>query len=193
MNCLDRSFVTPSAQRPGRSRRFLVWVTLLLVAPSSFILSAKAQHSEYDVKAAFIANFVKFVRWPAGALPDANAPLTIGILGNDPFGGALDRSVHEQSAGGRKMNVRRGRRVEDLRGCQVVFIGSSVGNLGQTLAALPGNVLTISDIPGFTRQGGMIGFVMEGDKVGFEINSANAQRAGLEITSRLLRLAKGAG
>lgn len=190
MNPLGGCWITLSRQRRGR---FSVLCAALL-GLANFAVLGNAQYSEYAVKAACIANFVNFVRWPAEALPDASTPLIIGILGNDPFGAVLDTTLREQSANGRTMKVRRGRAVEDLRGCQMVFISrSEVGNLGRTLAGLRGGVLTVSDIPGFARQGGMIGFVMEGDKVRFEINAPNAQRAELEITSRLLRLAKGAG
>lgn len=131
---------------------------------------------EYELKAGFIAKFPSFVKWPA-----PGSPVTVGVLGNDPFGPALDRV----------MKVRRSKRVEDLKGCQIIFISKSErGNIPGIIAALAGaNVMTVGDTEGFVKQGGVLGFVMEGDKVRFEINTGAAKRAGLDISSRLLKLA----
>lgn len=141
-------------------------------------VEARAQGvSEYDLKAACLAKFPQFVKWPS-----SSGTMTVGILGDDPFGGALDKMI----------KVKRGRRVEDLKGCQIVFVAKSErGNLGGIIASLAGaNVLIVGESEGFVKQGGMIGFTMEGDKVRFEINPAAAQRAGLEISSQLLKLAR---
>jgi len=131
---------------------------------------------EYAVKAAFVAKFPQFVKWPSGA-----GSITVGVLGDDPFGGALDGLV----------KVRRSKRVEDLKGCQIIFIArSEQGNIGEILSSLAGsNVLTVGESEGFAKQGGVIGFTREGDKVRFEINTGAARRGGLTIDSRLLQLA----
>lgn len=156
--------------------RCVVLCCLVRFAVFSGPLHAQGTVSEYDVKAAFIAKFPEFVKWPAGA-----GSITVGLLGDDSFGGALDRMV----------KVKRSKRVEDLKGCQIIFVSKSErGNVGGILAALSGaNVLTVGESDGFTRQGGAIGFTMEGDKVRFEINTRAAQRSGLEISARLLKLA----
>ncbi len=135
--------------------------------------------SEYDLKAAYLYNFVQFIKWPAGGSG------TIGVLGDDPFGGKLETALQG------KLNVKRSRRPEDLRGCKVVFIANSErGSVAGILASLAGtNVLTVGECEGFVRQGGIIGFTMEGEKVRFEINTRAAQRGGLAISSRLLKLA----
>ena len=131
---------------------------------------------EYDLKAGYIAKFPDFVKWPA-----PSSPLTVGVLGDDPFGAAL--------AG--LMKVKRSKSVEDLKGCQIIFISKSErANLPGILAALAGiNVLTVGDADGFARQGGVLGFVMVDGKVRFEINTGAAKRAGIKIDSGLLRLA----
>jgi len=139
--------------------------------------TARAGVSEYDVEAAFLAKFPDFVKWPASS----GSPVTIGVLGDDPFGGALDQMAR----------VKRSRRVEDLKGCKIVFISRSErGNLEGILASLSGaNVLTVGDSEGFAKQGGIIEFVVEGGKVRFEINTGAAGRSGLQISSQLLKLA----
>ena len=140
---------------------------------------AETAMPEYDLKAAFLSNFAQFVKWPKGGSG------TIGILGDDPFGGKLDKALRG------KLSIRRSRRAEDLKDCQIVFVAKSErGNVGAIISSLgDANVLTVGDSDGFARQGGVIGFTMDGDKVRFEINSAAARRAGLVISSKLLQLA----
>lgn len=149
-----------------------------------------AAYSEYEVKAAFLFNFAQFVKWPS-----AGGQMTIGILGDDPFGGALEKTVQGESVDGRKLTIRRARKAEDLKNCQIVFIANSEGgHLNAILSTLAGtNVLTVGDLDGFVKQGGAIGFISSGEKVRFEINTAAAQRAGLSISSRLLKLASRVG
>lgn len=132
--------------------------------------------AEYALKAGYIAKFPDFVKWPS-----PSSSVTVGILGDDPFGAAL--------AG--IMKVKRSKNVEDLKGCQIVFISKSErGNLAGIIAALAGaNVMTVGDSDGFARQGGVLGFIMVGDKVRFEINTGAAKRAGIKIDTGLLSLA----
>jgi hypothetical protein len=108
--------------------------------------------------------------------------VTIGILGEDPFGDSLSK-MH--------LSVKRSRRIEDLKSCQVIFIAKSEQpNIGAIIDSLgEANVLTVGETEGFARDGGVIGFTLVGDKVRFEINTSAARRAGLKIDSRLLRLA----
>lgn len=135
--------------------------------------------SEYDLKAAYLYNFVQFVKWPAGGSG------VVGVLGDDPFGGKLEAALQG------KLSVKRSRKVDDLRNCKVVFIANSErGSVAGILASLAGtSVLTVGESDGFAKQGGIIGFTMEGEKVRFEINTRAAQNGGLAISSRLLKLA----
>ena len=150
-----------------------------------------AAYSEYEVKAAFLFNFIQFVKWPAAL----NGPVTIGILGDDPFGGMLEKTIQGEVVNGRKLAVKRAKAAADLKGCQIVFVSNSErGNLAAILPALAAaNVLTVGEQEGFVKQGGAIGFTAGGEKVRFEINNAAAQRAGLEISARLLKLASRVG
>ena len=148
-------------------------------------------YSEYQVKATFLFHFAQFIKWP----PTSGTQLTIGILGDDPFDGALDKIIQGENVDGRKLAIKRARRADDLKGCQVVFITNSAqGNINAIIATLAGaNVLTVGEQEGFVKQGGTIGFTTGGEKVRFEINTGAAQRAGLEISSRLLKLASRVG
>lgn len=166
-------------------RKALIVLLLALPAP------AAAQAPEYHLKAAFLFNFVKFVEWPPQAFPGARAPLTLCVYGEDPFGRTLDEVVRGEKVGERSLAVRRPDSLEALDGCHVLFVSrSEAERLGGVLAQV-GNrpVLTVSDTEGFLQAGGVINFVLEGSKVRFLINQKAAERNGLRISSRLLRLA----
>ena len=147
---------------------------------------------EYQVKAAFLFNFAKFVEWPSSNLPDPSAPLRICILGRDPFGEELRNITKEKTVSGRKLQIDQVVDLRQARTCQILFIASSEkAQLKETLDALQGaNVLTVSDTNGFLEQGGMINFVLENDRVQFGVNRKAAEKAGLKISSKLLSVAK---
>jgi hypothetical protein len=153
---------------------------------------ATAQYSESEVKAAFILNFAQFSKWPPKAFAESDSPLTIAVFGDDSLGSSLEKVCRGQNVGGRKVSIKHTRRLEDLKSCQLVFVSKSEsGRLGEILSSFQGaNILTVGESDRFTRQGGAIGFVMDGDKVRFEINPGAAQRAGVEVSSRLLKLGK---
>ena len=167
--------------------RRLLPALLLLAVPA--LLGAQAA-SEYDVKAAFLYNFTKFVDWPSSAFPDPNS-LRICVLGEDPFGKSL-RSVAGEQVGGHKLIVTQTDAISKPAGCQVLFISHSEREkLPQILAAVKdAPVLTVGDTNGFADHGVIINFVLEGSKVRFEINTESADRAGIKISSKLLQLAK---
>lgn len=144
---------------------------------------------EYAVKAAYLYNFSQFVEWPSTA---ATADFfRICVLGTDPFGRVLDEVVAGQKLDGVRVVARRISRPDEANGCRVLFISSSESDgLPRILAALVNSaVLTVSEIPRFTQSGGMIGFVLEDNRVRFEVNAAAARRAGLKLSSQLLKLA----
>jgi len=147
---------------------------------------------EYPVKAAFLYQFARFVEWPAA--PTGSA-FCIGVLGQDPFGAALDRAVEGKAVAGRPLAVRRAHRLEGLEGCPIVFVGSSEG---EGLAAVLARTarwpaLTVGESDEFARGGGMVRFFVDGNHVRFEINLEAAQGAGLRLSSRLLALARVTG
>jgi YfiR/HmsC-like len=171
----------------GRIPRWITECGLVILALMCGLRSARAaEMSEYDLKAAFVTSFVQFVNWPGGS----GAPITIGILGDDPFRGALETQAKQ--AGSQSISIRRGRRIEDLKSCDIIFVARSERGRTAEIASALGNapVLTIGDYDNFAREGGMIGFYLDGGKVRFEINQGAAKRAGLGLSSKLLRLGR---
>ena len=147
--------------------------------------------TEYEIKAAFLYNFMRFVEWPPEAIPDSTAPLVIGILGTDPFGRALDQILEEALIENRPIRAVRFPRLADVDSCHVLFVSTSedhvLSDVLQALGQRP--VLTVGEAADFAVSGGMIQFVLRDSKVRFEINLAAAIRTRLKISSRLLRLA----
>ena len=148
--------------------------------------------TEYEVKAAFIYNFAKYVRWPEASTSEARKPFVIGVIGRDPFGQALDDAIRGQSLQGRAVSVKRFGKVEEIADCDILFISSSEkNNLPRILEVLhEAPVLTIGDMDRFAERGGMINLTTEEKRVRFEINVEAAERAGLKPGSQLLRLAR---
>jgi uncharacterized protein DUF4154 len=146
---------------------------------------------EYQVKAAFLFNFAKFVEWPSEAFSDPNAPLVITIFGDDPFNRSLE-AVKGKLVNSRKLTIRRVKEVQDIGKSNVLFVGPSAKKeLARILEALQDqSVLTVGEDRIFTQCGGIINFVKEDNRVCFEVNVSAAERAGLKISSRLLALAR---
>lgn len=150
---------------------------------------------EYQVKAAYLFNFLKFVEWPEEAFPDPLAPIVIGISGDDPFGNALPQVIIGKTVQGRDLVIHKYHFGEDLRGAHILFIGpSEKKRLPQILSSLRGSsVLTVADTEGFLEAGGMIQFLSENDRVRFAINVDATSRAKLKMSSKLLSLARAVG
>ena len=150
-----------------------------------------AERPEHEVKAAFLYNFGKYVRWPQSARASDDV-FVIGVLGTDPFGKALDDIVRGNRIDNKPVVIKRAGKLSELGSCEVVFVSASEeGNLEKVFAEL-GNtsVLTVGDMPQFVERGGMIGLTMSDRRVHFEVNVAAAERAGLAFGSQLLRLAR---
>jgi hypothetical protein len=176
----------------------LIVITCLL---SAMALGSHAEaldssdSSEYLIKAGFIYNFAKLVEWPTASFAQPDSPIVIGILGEDPFGATLDRIVADKKINGRGFAVKRvkwSRDFKDLRDCNILFVSSSekehIESVIDAMKGLP--ILTIGDAPGFAKRGGIINFMLEDNKVRFEVNVEAAKHADLTISSRLLTLAR---
>jgi hypothetical protein len=161
-------------------------VFILLCAP------VRAQQpSEHEVKAAYLYNFANFVEWPSEPPPNTSTTLNIGILGRDPLGVAFE-TIEGKKVRGQPVRVYRSHRLADLRDCQILFIGNSERTfVPQILADLAGrSVLTVGESDGFAEQGVIIDFYMVDNKVRFKINVEAGTRAGLKLSSKLLKLAQ---
>jgi hypothetical protein len=168
-----------------------VAVSLLVVAFVSYVsaptLSA-ASSLEYEVKAAYLLNFTKFVEWPPAAFPSADAPLTICLLGNDPFGRVIDQIIGGESVNGHKVAVERVR-TDQSKSCHVVYVGNN-GTMPATFTAPGSAVLTVGEGDDFIHQGGVIAFVVDDRHVRFDISLKAATNAGLKLSSKLLSVAR---
>jgi hypothetical protein len=165
----------------------LLFLMLISIPGLAQAQANDAQPSEYEVKAAFLLNFTKFVEWPAEAFAAADAPLEICIEGEDPFGQALDEMVQGETAGGRRIDIRRLNRPPQARECQVLFLSAHDNNPAALGMA---GVLTVGESDDFLRQGGIIRFVLENRRVRFDINLQAANKAGLKLSSKLLSVAR---
>jgi hypothetical protein len=181
---------TADFRRKVRSRLSMLLSGLVLCSLGSGVQGQVA--TEYQVKAAFLFNFAKFVEWPASSFSDASAPLRICVFGRDPFGEELRNITREKTVNGHKLEIIQVLDLQVARTCQILFIASSeMGRLKQILETLRGSdALTVADTKGFVEQGGMINFVLENSRVQFEVNRKAAEQSGLKISSKLLSVAK---
>ncbi|MGA3235004.1 MAG: YfiR family protein [Bryobacteraceae bacterium] len=168
-----------------RCRPLALALALALAMPASIPAQAA---NEYEVKAAFLFNFTRFVDWPQSS---ASGLFCIGIAGADPFGSALEEAVKGRSAGGHAIAVKHFKPGEESAACEIVFIsGADARKMRAALGRLQhAAVLTVGEGPGFCHSGGVIAFEIEDNKVRLEINPEAAQRARLQISSKLLSLA----
>jgi hypothetical protein len=164
---------------------------ILLMLISGTGRAQESRPTEYQIKAAFIFNFAKFIDWPAQALPQATSPLVIGILGENPFHDDLARTIRDKTIDDHPLVIKEFRSSAQTTNCHILFICTSEKNrLPEILRTLKGtSVLTVGETERFTEIGGMINFVFEGTKIRFQINNDAATSAGLKISSKLLRLA----
>lgn len=155
-------------------------------------LAAADPPLEYKVKAVCLLNTARFVAWPAASFGGTDAPLVIGILGDSPFGTILEAAVKGETVRKRRIVVRIVSLEEAGTKCHMLFVSRSERErLGTVLRSLSSSsVLTVSEIEGFAKSGGMIGLTMENSKIQFEVNRDAVTRAQLKVDSQFLRLAR---
>jgi YfiR/HmsC-like len=147
---------------------------------------------EYPVKLAFLYNFAQFVEWPADSYSNQSAPLSICIVGHDPFSPSTEGEIQARKAWGHPVEVLKPGRPVTLTTCHIVFIPvSDSDQAGRILRSLKGSsALTVGETEGFAAMGGIINLTVEKSQVHFEVNRLAADRAHLKISSRLLNLAR---
>jgi hypothetical protein len=183
-----------SVLKPRRRQHALraCFLLLALVAAGGFPLSAQTPISkEYQVKAVFLYNFVQFVQWPADTFNSPDQPFCIGILGDDPFGDFMDQTVAGEKINGHPLVIRRYTSLDGADDCQILFISSSeTPQMAGLLGALKNkSILTVSDVDGFIKNGGIVRFFTQDNKIHLRINLEAAKSVNLTISSQLLRLA----
>jgi uncharacterized protein DUF4154 len=180
------------------SNRYLrVWqrpaavVVMLSLLHIPVLQAQQPKVSEYQVKATYLYNFGRFVQWPPNATARKSDSFSICVLGQDPFGPSLDSTVAGETLDGKPLAAKRISTPRDAGECRILFISLTEENhLKEILMALDeSGILTVSDMPAFSRRGGMIQFVLDGDKVRFEINLSSAETAKLTLSSELLKVA----
>ena len=190
---MSRRTVAPFTATRRRALAVLALALLLAPGPDRAQRAAAAAPapSAEDVKAAFLYNFAKFVVWPPDVIP-AEAGFVIGVIGDDTIVEALHRTVQTRSVHDRKIVVKRLSSPHEARACHILFVGAGASDrLAGLLNPLDGSsVLTVSDIDGFVDRGGMISLVLERSRYRFEVNLKAAERAGLTVSSQLLKLAR---
>ena len=166
--------------------RLLIILFLLLVPATASV----ATEGEYQVKAAMLYNFAKFVDWPADSFATENR-ITFCLVGKSPLNGPI-QSMQGKSVKGRAMVIRPVVRPDEVDGCQILFIPQSERTHASAYLQQSSHysILTVSDLEKFTVSGGMIGFYEEDDKIRFEINLEAAQKRRLQISSYLLNLTR---
>ena len=169
-------------------------LTMVLLFAACSVLNGQAQSSklsDYDIKAAYLFNFGRFVEWPSGGDSPNGGPFTFCILGHDPFGLNLDHMLAGRTINNKAITVKRIATAEESSGCQVLFLDAEEqGKLNKIIEALDDEaVLTVSDIPEFSKHGGMIQFVEKENRVRFEVNLDATRRAGLTLSADLLKVA----
>jgi hypothetical protein len=177
---------SPNASRTThrRTRFTIILFFLLTLIP----LRAADQSLEYQVKAAFLLNFTKFIEWPPE--PDVTAtPSAICILGDDPFGPVLAQTVNGETLQGRRLEVMRVHRTVPAA-CKVLFISRSEKEIAGILESLDPGILTVGEDGGFLQAGGIVDFVVENHRVRFDISQSAAAKAKLRVSSKLLNVAR---
>ena len=165
------------------------WLAVLLCASAA---QGQTQVSEVSLKSAFLYKFIHYAEWPEQALGAAGSPIALCVLGRDDVAAVLESAVSGRTSHDRPVVVRRLAQAAEARGCHVLFVGASdAPQIDTVLAHVSGQpVLTVGDAEGFARRGGIINFTRAGTRLGFEINRGAAQRAGLQLSSQLLKLSK---
>jgi hypothetical protein len=180
-------YQSPPSRRPRLLR--LLYSFALLGLSLGAAAPAPAASKEYQLKAGFLYNFTKFVQWPEDRFDDEGSAIVIAVLGNDPFGGELDKVVKDRIVEGRAIVIRRIKTAAEIPGAHIVFIARDAEPLlADSLRASPG-VLTVGESTSFTARGGIVAFYVINEKVRFEINQDAADKAGLKLSGQLLKLA----
>jgi hypothetical protein len=182
-------------------RRVRAAIAILPILLGAIALNAQntSGSAEYLIKAGFIYNFANLVQWPSSSFAQPDSPIVIVILGEDHFGATLDRALDGKKVNARSFVIKRARSISELqrtlgpqKDCQILYVSSSeMPHLSDAIQMLKGvPVLTIGETPGFARNGGIINLILEDNKVRFEVNVVAAKEADLNISSRLLALAR---
>jgi hypothetical protein len=170
--------------------RATLWLLLGLLLPGAGVAAPDGKPTEYQLKAAIIFNFTKFIFWPPDSFPSTNAPFRIGVFEGSAITPELELAMRDKTVRNRHFVVEECRTLADARRCHVLFVsGSEKRRIREIISTVSdGAVLTIGEDDGFIDNGGIINFFRQGNKFRFQISNDAAKRAGLRIDSKLLEL-----
>ena len=184
---VERRTARRSGGNGGRlsARLFTALFLLFAFVPAH----AQTHPTEFQVKAAYVFNFGKFIKWPVEA--SSTGPFEICVMGKDSFATVLDSTVAGETIDRRTIAVKRISNLQEAPACNILFIGASEESRLKTIlvATQHLNILTVSDIPHFSERGGVIGFVTQEEKIRFEVNLGAAEQSHLALSSELLKVA----
>ena len=183
-----------SAPHWAAVRALPAWLCLLAtLACGPLRLGAQSSETlEFEVKAAMIYNFTRFVEWPVEAFSDAKAPFVVALLGDDALGRFVETAMKDKSVAGHPIHCRRVQSVPSGEPYHLLLLprGEKRHVAEYLRAAARAGVLTVGDTEGFAAAGGVIGITLDGKKARFDVNLDSAARAKLTVSSKLLRLAR---
>ncbi len=172
------------------------WV-VALIGLAMLCLSATSSRGaevlkEYELKAAFLYNFTKFIEWPTNRFQDANAPFVVAVAGNSPCTAELEEIAQERKINGRSLIIKLVKTPEAAKGAHVLFVSvSEDARLKEWLtAAHNAGILSVGESEPFFKQGGIINFILEGEKIRFDLNIGRADATGLRVSAQLQKLAR---
>lgn len=170
---------------------------MLLSVATSLLLGVSVgglgrEDLEYEVKAALLYKFVKYLEWPADRFPREDVPLVVGVFGRDPFGDVLDETLEGQWHGTHPLEAKRFRDLAEAATCHILYVPQAMAERqAEVLRAVEGaSVVVVGESPGFAARGGVINLYIEKQNVRFEINPRAAKRERLKISASLLKLAR---
>ncbi|HEY7120876.1 MAG TPA: YfiR family protein [Tepidisphaeraceae bacterium] len=181
--------------RRGRAVRALAWllVAAWLAGGAPLCGPALADQAppsrEYQLKAAYLCNFLQFIAWPPQAFATSDSPIVITVQGENPFGTAIEQCARGKNVRGRPIVVRYAPQAAAVGLTHVLFVAGPGAQPPQEGVG-GGHVLSVADAEHFTAAGGCVRFFAEQNKIRFEINTSAAHRAGLKIQAKLLQLAR---
>ena len=175
-----------------RCSKYMLVAALVAVLAAALATTASDGPSEYEVKAAFVYNFAKFVDWPDGVFRNDSSAVVVGVIGSTEMGRNLERTMAGKTIRGRRLVVKSNLSLSSVGSCHIVCVDSLAPDSIPSLVnlAVRHHVLTVGDIPQFAARGGVINFYTHQNKVRFEINPAAARQAGLSLSAQLLQLAR---
>src|SRR5690242_4392461 len=175
----------------GKSKNSMFRVLAFTIG-AIWAVTADAEVEEYQLKAAVVYNFAKFVEWPPQSFTSASDPIAVCILGQNPFGRWLTETLAGRTVGGRPFVIRRASEPQEVGHCQILFVCSSERKRFRVILAdvKADGVLTVGDTPGFAALGGVVNLRLDGETVRMEVNLESAKQKKLQISAKLLSLAQ---